>query len=337
MNDKRNTRLILVVATLLIVISISWGVRDFQKIGSSITIGIASWPGFASGMVGSKHDFFKGIQIETKLLDDPTARHAAFQNGSIDIMVSSADVFAQETAQGITGEIILVTDESSGGDGIVVDTTIKSPLDLKNKKIAFARATPSHFFLYKVLKKYNLAPDDVKQSQVDDPSNAGNAFISKSVNAAVTFEPFLSQAKEKGQGQVLTTTKEYPGVIVDVLVASPKLAKDHALLKQFIEGWINSVEYIKKNPQESYSIIAKGLSMKKEEVEGAVAGLRFADKSLNSRYFSINSNQVTVKSLLEEAASFWKSQKVITKIPSFDNSVSNVSIDYFSGKKKSGQ
>jgi len=87
-------------------------------------------------------------------------------------MISSLDVFAQESAQGIKGKVFLVTDVSWGGDGIVARKEIKSIRDLKGKKVAFARGTPSHFLLYKALKQAGLSPKDIVQVKVDDPGHA---------------------------------------------------------------------------------------------------------------------------------------------------------------------
>src|ERR1039458_1766913 len=85
------------------VITLSWRNSSSERL--KLRLGIATWPGFTSAMVGQAKGFFPGLNIENVVLDDPSARHAAFQGGQIDIMVSSADVFAQEVAQGIKGEI----------------------------------------------------------------------------------------------------------------------------------------------------------------------------------------------------------------------------------------
>jgi len=187
----------------------------------TIRIGIATWAGFGTGIVGMEKGFFPGIDVQTKTLDDARARQAAFVSGDLDIMISSVDLFAQEAAKGIQGKVFLVTDESRGGDGIVAKAEIKTIADLRGKKVAYAHGGPSDYLLFKALDKAGVKLSDVKRIQVDDPSRAGETFMSGDVDAAVTWEPFLSNATQSRKGHILATTKDYPEIIVDILVPRP--------------------------------------------------------------------------------------------------------------------
>ena len=250
-----------------------------------LSIGIATWAGFGTGMVGMEKGFFDNIVVETRFLDDSTARHSAFISGGIDIMISSVDLYAQEAAQQITGQLFLVSDESVGGDGIVAADDIKTIADLRGKKVAFNRGGPSDYLLYKALSSKGISIDEIVQMEVDDPSKAGDAFLGGAVDAAVTWEPFLSQVVESGKGHILLTTKDYPDIIVDILVASDKLAANEELLKRFMDGWLKSVDYIKAHPKEAAQIMSKGMNLPAEDVEGMMAGLRYADRARNAYFF----------------------------------------------------
>ena len=286
---------------------------------TTIRIGIATWPGFASGMVGKEKGFFEGIDLEYRTIDDLPARHAAFRSGDLDIMISSVDLWVQEKTQGIEGKAFLVTDESAGGDGIVAKPSIKTLADLRGKKVAFARATPSHYLLFKAMEKVGLTPSDIEQVKVEDPGNAGQAFLGGSVDAAVTWEPFLTQVRESSNGHVLTTSKEFPGTIVDVLIASPKLLSQPDVLSRFIQGWLKSVAYIKSHPDEATEIIAKGLEVKKEDIQGMTAGLQFADTDRN-RFFlcADNLNGSRLAAVGRDAGEFWKRQGILSTSPAID-------------------
>ncbi len=298
----------------------------------TIRLGIGTWPGFATAMVGMDKGFFDNIIVENKILDDSTARHSAFQSGDIDIMISSIDVYSQEAAQGIGGVIFLVTDESFG-DGIVATEEIKSIADLKGKKIAFAQATPSHYLLLKVLDDAGIAFSEIKQVIVDDPGRAGDVFLSGAVDAAVTWEPFLSQVVKSGKGHILLTTKDYPDIIVDILVANDKLAANEELLKRFMDGWLKSVDYIKAQPNEAVQIMGKGLNLPVEDVEGIMAGLRYADRGRNAHFFnSTQPGQTQLASIFNDAAKYWQVVKIIEKpIPAVGR-ISPIACRYFQSK-----
>lgn len=323
---------------LLIVGGIFYGtyLQNTVTRHDKLVIGIGTWPGFAIGMVGQEKGLFDGIDVEFKILDDPSARHIAFQSGAIDIMVSSADVYVGEAARDIkgNGKIILVTDESSGSDGIVAGAAIKTPADLKGKKIAFVQATPSQFLLYKVLQKHGLSLADIQQVKVSDPSDAAKAFTSGSVDAAVTFEPFLTEASAQGKGHVLLTTKDYPGTVVDVLVASDKVSNNSDLLKRFIEGWYRSVNYTKDHQGLAAVIIAKGLKIQYEDVEEMMAGLNLADLTRNKEFFNNEDpGKTSIAALLGDAGGFWKSQGFISQERPAGNLISPNAAKYFNSAR----
>jgi NitT/TauT family transport system substrate-binding protein len=302
-----------------------WRHQESPKEPTTISIGIATWPGFASGMVGKEKGFFEGVDLQYRTIDDLTARHAAFRNGDLDIMISSMDSWVLEKAQGLDGKVFLVTDESAGADGIVVGSRIGSIADLRGKRVAFARATPSHYLLFKALEKAGMTPADIVQVQMDDPGVAGQAFLGGKVDAAVTWEPFLTQVRDSGKGKVLVSSAEFPGTIVDVLVASPKLLQRPEVLDQVIRGWLKSVEYVKSHPGESTMIMAKGLNVKTEDAQGMMAGVRFADTARNRYFFTSNDPAKSPLAFVAvDAGKFWQHQGIISSVPEASSLISGI-------------
>ena len=318
--------IVLIILALLIPV----GCNTRPSAAKKLSIGIATWAGFGTGMVGMEKGFFGDIIVETKILDDSTARQSAFISGNIDIMISSVDLYAQEAAQKITGQIFLVTDESMGGDGIVASDSIKTIQDLKGKKVAFNRGGPSDYLLYKALSDKGIGIDEIVQMEVDDPSKAGDAFIGGAVDAAVTWEPFLSQVVDSGKGHILLTTKDFPNIIVDVLVANDKLAANEELLTSFMDGWLKTVEFIKANPKEAAEIMSKGLNLPVEDVEGMMAGLRYADKTRNVVFFSSSMpEQSKLANIYIDASAYWKDIGIIENPAAVSGRISPTACKYF--------
>lgn len=290
-----------------------WSPRATRPV---VTVGIATWPGYAPGFVGKAHKLFEGIDVNLKTIDDLTSRDAAFRSGQIDVLASTADMWVQEHAQGIDGKVILVTDESFGADGLLVNKQINSISQLRGKKIAFARATPSHYLLYKLLKLNGLTPEDIVQVKVEDPSNAAQAFSGGTVDGAVTWEPFITAVRKSGKGILLASTRQHPGYIVDVLVASPHLLKQQDVLDKFIRGWLKSVDFIGKHPQDSYADIARGFNIPVRDVAQMMTGLRLADDQMNRNYLSRTGNKSSKMSkVFHDAGQFWKRQGIVRSVP----------------------
>ena len=90
------------------------------------------------------------------LMDDPVAARDAFAAGEVHTLWGTADMMVllapelikdSRTAPRIAQQI----DWSSGGDGIVVRSSIKSVADLRNKTITLAQNSPSEYYLTSLL------------------------------------------------------------------------------------------------------------------------------------------------------------------------------------------
>jgi NitT/TauT family transport system substrate-binding protein len=309
----RWTTALAVVFLILVIGIIAWHAWTTVIRRPKITIAAATWAGFGSAFVGIHEKYFTGMDIEYLVVDDLNARHTAFSSGKADVLTTSLDLWVQELSQGIRGSPFLVTDESAGGDGIVANKAIRSESDLKGKRIAFARATPSHYLLYKVLERNRLLPTDIQPYPTEDPTIAGQAFLGGAVDAAVTWEPFLTQVRDAGRGHVLVTSKDFPKTIVDVLVASPTLSAQNDILSRFTEGWLQSVAFVAHNPREAAHIMADGFHAKADDMDGIMSGIQFAGVRSN-KLFLCGPSPVA-STVFRDAGAFWVAQKIITRIP----------------------
>src|SRR5262249_4276190 len=153
-----------------------------------------------------------------------------------------ADSAAFTAAHGVEQKIFLISDMSFGADGIVARPSIRSAAGLQGKKVAYTRGSPSHFLLGQYLKKYGMGMRDIKPVEVDDPGKAGEAFLSGSVDAAVTWDPFIPQIVRSGKGRLLGSSRTLPGVIMSVLVGNPKAMRERPEdFQKFVNGWLKGV------------------------------------------------------------------------------------------------
>lgn len=272
-----------------------------------VKIGIATWPGFAPVYIAKQRGFFGGLKVEPQVLDDFTARQAAFTSGKTDFTIYTINSLAFDAAAGVRGKIVMVLDKSAGADGIVARPEISSLAQLKGRKIAYTRGSPAHFLLYSALAKAGLRTSDVETVEVDDPTRAAEAFLAGSVDAAVTWEPYLSQIKESGKGNVLEDTRTLDDRIVDVLVASDDVvAKRPEVVQAVVSGWMRALDEVGTRKSDTFQIMATGLGMKVADFEGGAQGVTFATRELNWSWLGPNGNGTSRGQLLfEEASSVW--------------------------------
>jgi NitT/TauT family transport system substrate-binding protein len=305
------------------------------KLGRKLVVGINTWAGHAPGIVsnlglagGDKASVYMskyGLDVEFKLLEDPQAKLAAFIKGDIDLMWDTVDSWAREASalaeQGKGGKAIVQQDWSRGGDGIVSLQTIKSIEDLKGKKIATTRFTPSHWLLLYMLSQSGLAAPDKAEIEkglvyTAEAPLAAAAFKSKNVDAAVTWEPDLSGAVKarEGEAHVLVSTAAATNVIADCLVAQPDLiAKAPETLVAFLHGWFDGIESIGKDPAQAYQLVGKALKLSEDDVSGMLAGLKLTAFADNALFFGLDGNRSQFESLFSTAFIVWRKQGVVSK------------------------
>jgi len=100
---------------------------------------------------------------------------------------------------------VVAIDDSNGGDGIVALKDIKSIADLKGRKVAVNEGSVSEFYLNVLLGKAGLKESDLKTVNMT-AADAGSAFVAKRVDAAVTWEPWLTRGKTTDFGHLLANS-----------------------------------------------------------------------------------------------------------------------------------
>jgi NitT/TauT family transport system substrate-binding protein len=260
------------------------------------------------------------------LLEDPTVKLTAFMKGEIDVMWDTVDSFAREASvlaeKNINAKSIIQEDWSRGGDGIVSLKTIKSVEDLKGKKIATTKYTPSHWLLLFLLSQSGLSPDDRNAIEKNlvftaEAPQAAAAFKAKQVDAAVTWEPDLSGAvsAREGEAHILVSTTAATNVIADTLVARQDLIdKAPQTVKDFINGWFDAISVMKEDPQSTNKLVGQALKLSEDDVSGMLSGLKLTAFADNAAFFGISGPKPYFESLFNGAFVIWRKKGVVTKV-----------------------
>jgi len=313
-------RLWIVIAALfalLVAGFVIWRVLDDRDVGprqkaaASARIGIATWPGFAPVFLASNRGYFENVTVGADVVDDFTARQAAFVGGQHDFTIHTIDSLAFDAGKGVRGEIVLVLDRSNGADGIVVRNGISSVAGLRGRRVAYTRGSPAHFLLVNVLRDAGLTVRDIRTVEVDDPTRAAEAFLAGSVDAAVTWEPYLSQITRSGRGRVLIDTRQVPRTI-DVLVASPRVIHQRPQVVQaVVSGWMRALDELQQPHPDSFRIMAAGLGMREAEFRSNASGVYYATRAMNSEWLTSPSGQPTrAQQLFEDAGAIWRQERL---------------------------
>ncbi|HSK10980.1 MAG TPA: phosphate ABC transporter substrate-binding/OmpA family protein [Vicinamibacterales bacterium] len=310
------------------------------KLSRPLVVGINTWAGHAPGIVfngglePNANSLYRkrfGLDVKFVLLEDPSAKLAAFRNGDVDIMWDTVDNWAREASilaeQGQKARSILMQDWSRGGDGIVSLSSIKSIEDLKGRKIACTQFTPSHFLLLYLLTQSGLSPEDraaLEKSIVftQDAPAAAAMFKARQVDAAVTWEPDLSSAvtAREDEAHILVSTTAATNIIADTLVARQDVI-DQApgTMRDFVQGWFDGIEMIKRDPAAAYALVGRGLKLDSETVSGMLSGLKLTPFADNAQFYGLAGGKAHYETLFDTAFVIWRKKGLVTRAVSAED------------------
>ena len=223
-------------------------------------------------------------------------------------------------ASGIDLQVVLALDTSSGGDGLVAKNEFKSFEDLKGKTIALDTTGGASFFWFNyLLKEKNLSMSDFDVQSMGS-GDAGAAFAAGKVDAAMTWQPWLDNAKKTTFGQVLLSSSEYPGVIVDALGLSTDFIQKYPETTQaIIDGWNDAIDYMKSNPDDAYKIMSVPAGMEPDALKAACeTEVQFYGKDGNKTYFGTAESKGDIYKISEFAAQLWVDTKMVSNKADID-------------------
>jgi NitT/TauT family transport system substrate-binding protein len=290
------------------------------KSSEPLKVTLPTWTGYGPLFLAKEKGFFEknGIDVDLSIVEGLAERKQALASGKIDGMATALDVQVTLAASGIPVNVVWVLDDSFGGDGILVKNDIKDVKDLKGKTMAFEVGSTSHMLALTALQQGGLTEEDVEVVQMS-AGDAGAAFAAGKVDAAVTWEPWLSKGAE-ADGKVLLTTKDLPGIIVDTVSFKEEVIKNRPDdVKAFVKAMGEAMDYWKENPEEADEIMAKGLKIDTEEFVATKEGLKFFAKEDNKELYGSESSKGSIYESTEKAIKFYKEQGIIDKEPKVED------------------
>ena len=310
------------------------GLASGGKLSRPLVVAINTWAGHAPGIVynygldPNDNSYYRkkyGMDVKFVLIEDPSAKLAAFRKGDVDIMWNTVDNWAREASvlaeNNQRAKSIIMQDWSRGGDGIVSLASINSIEQLKGHKVACTQFTPSHFLLLYLLAQSGLSPEDrvgVEKSIIftQDAPAAAAMFKAKQVDAAVTWEPDLSAAvtARGDEAHVLVSTTAATNIIADTLCARQNVI-DQApdTLRDFVHGWFDGIEMIKSDPTGSYNIVGKALKLDGETVSGMLSGLKLTPYADNAQFYGLTGGKSHYETLFDTAFVIWRKKGLVTR------------------------
>lgn len=317
-----------------------------------VRVRVNIWVGCVGGLVanggldttpGSIYDK-KGLKVSFKIIDDWTEGSAALASNNVDVMLTTADVWAKDYGQlldkGFKARAVYMVDWSRGADGVIGKQGINSIEDLAGKSVAFAPYTPSHFLLWNGLKSSGLTTEQRneifdKAVHTKDGIEPATLFAQQKVDAAVAWDPDMSDAVTKRKGaKKIYDTRVANRLIADILVVSDRFSSESPqTMRKFLDGWLEGVEFIRQEPVRAHTLIGtiKDFNIPADLAKTMLEGVRLSDYADNKAFFGSGAGS-DYNNILTMAQEMYRELRLIKRTGDIEGSVDRRYIAGMEGK-----
>jgi len=287
----------------------------------------------------------KGLKVTFKIIDDWTEGSAALASNNVDIMLTTVDVWGKDFGQfqdkGVNAHTVYMVDWSRGADGVIGRQGINSIEDLAGKTVAFAPYTPSHFLFWNGLKGSGLSTEQrneifSKAVHTKDGIEPATLFAQQKVDAAVAWDPDMSDAVAKRPGsRKIYDTRVANRLIADILVVSDRFAASSpGTLTKFIQGWLEGVEFIQKQPSRAHTLIGtiKDFNIPADLAKTMLEGVHLSDYADNQSFFGTPGSDSDYANIFKMSQEMYRELRLIKHVSDAEPSVDRRYVAALSGK-----
>ncbi|WP_049852825.1 aliphatic sulfonate ABC transporter substrate-binding protein [Pantoea sp. RIT-PI-b] len=201
----------------------------------------------ARGIKVSWHEFTSGLP----LLE-------ALNLNNVDLSADVADtvpVFAQAAGADLTYYARETPSPAAQAILVPANSSIKTLQDLKGKKIAVTKAAGSHYLLIAALQKAGLKFSDITPAWLT-PADGRAALEHGSVDAWVTWEPFVTSSKVEQHSRVLVSGNGLASYQRYYLVSTPYAQKHNEVLNIVYHALEQESAWLKAHPTDAAKILS---------------------------------------------------------------------------------
>jgi NitT/TauT family transport system substrate-binding protein len=261
-------------AGLVIAASIASGCSAQRP---ALTVPVASWPGYEYFYLAAERGLAENLGLDLTIAEfaDPQEIVHAYLRDDLSLAqlttVEVVDICARVPNR--CPVVILVLNESRGGDQLLARQEIGSITQLRGKRVGVTFSTLGPYVLSRALEREGLSLGDVEVRNVSLASMPA-AIANGVLDAVVLFPPYSELAARQGRSKRLFDSSSIPGEIFDVLVVSPAyLAEQKDALVLLLRAWQAAHGLARQEPEATATLLARREGISVPEFRAAEKGL----------------------------------------------------------------
>ncbi|HCF30428.1 MAG TPA: aliphatic sulfonates ABC transporter substrate-binding protein [Cyanobacteria bacterium UBA11049] len=259
-------------------------------------LGFSAWPGWFPWQVAQAQKIFEAnkVTVNLKWFDGYLESINTLTAQQIDANSQTLNDTISAVSGGADQVVVLVNDNSTGNDKVIVRQGINSIADLKGKKVAAEEGAVDHFLLLLGMEKAGLNPEDIQFVPLET-GQAAAAFVGGQVDAVAVFAPFTTQALKRPGSKELFSSKDFPGAIPDHLVVTRTFLNEHPeRVQAMVDSWFATLDYMKANPDKAIAIMAQRAGVSIDEYKEYAKGTRLFTLEENLKAFQPGNNMTSL-------------------------------------------
>jgi NitT/TauT family transport system substrate-binding protein len=300
------------LAALMLGLALLPALQAHVARADTVKLALSTWVGYGPLFIARDKGIFKknGVDVDLVKMEDPKERFPTLMADRIQMIASTVDTGLLYLKTPNDFRYVVAIDDSDGGDGIVAKKDITSLAALRGKRVGVDDGSVSEFYLNVLLAKAGLKESELKTVNMT-AADAGSAFVAGRLDAAVTWEPWLSRGKAAPFGHLLTNSSTTPGLITDILIVKSSWAAAHRQdVQAVVTSWNEAVAYYEAHPDESIAMMAKGVGgwlKDPKAFKATLGGIKFYDAAANRAFFGTNAHLGPLAQTVQEAIDVWGS------------------------------
>lgn len=225
-----------------------------------LSLAIADWPGYEYFYLAAHQrlDRKAGFELSVVQFSSLEDERRAYVRGDVEAIATTLPdaVAICRQAPARCPVIVLVLDQSDGADQLIASQSVRSMASLKGKVLGIEKSDLGEYMAIRALQKAGMVIGDVRLVY-GGPRNLVDRLVAGNLDAIVSYPPHIDYLGKSQDWQVLFSSRDIPGEIVDVLAVSPALFRDRLLVDQLIQSWWLARDYALAQPQQATTLMAK--------------------------------------------------------------------------------
>jgi NitT/TauT family transport system substrate-binding protein len=245
-----------------------------------IRLVLNDWPGYEYFRLAQQKGFLDPTRLDLRLLNvsDQAAQVKAFLEGRADaVAITSVDavqICASRPER--CPVLVFVINESRGGDRLLAPPAVKRMEQLVGRPIGVEDSALAVVLLHRAFQIHGLPSPSAALERHVPADQVAEALRSGKIAAVLTYPPMANRLEEREGLEVLFTSRDLPGEILDVLAVDPAVLRERPeAVQALIDGWRQARRWETSAGDSARWAMARRLGVSPEDLELAQQGLLY--------------------------------------------------------------